>query len=121
MIARFALIGLLTVLGGLVAATQARADTSSRDRATCTTTEIGPPAIEACTALIRAGDTRKAQLAGYYFTRALHYEDAGAYDHAFADLNSAILIHPFTDAYLNRGICFMARGKWNLAIADSIV
>src|ERR1700722_8840913 len=75
--------------------------------------------IDACTALIESGDLTRTDLAISRNDRGTAYQEKHDLDHAIADYDEAIKLHPaYAPAYNNRGNAHQAKGDIDAAIAD---
>ena len=75
--------------------------------------------IDACTAVIAAGQVGRNDLATAYKNRGNAYDDKGEYVRAIQDYNHAIAVNPKdADALNARGTSHRAQGLYDLAIQN---
>src|SRR5688500_14113025 len=88
------------------ASPQASAQDRTENWRRCANKDRGAPdgAIQACTAIIEAGQEKDVDLASAYYNRGIAHDDKKAYDLAIADYSEAIRLDP-SDAshFYNRG------------------
>jgi tetratricopeptide (TPR) repeat protein len=97
-------------------------ESSSQDRVWCENrqrTFAADLRINGCTALIESGNLTRSDLAVSYNNRGAAYQERHDLDHAIADYDEAIKLHPaYAPAYNNRGNAHQAKGDIDAAIAD---
>jgi len=75
--------------------------------------------VEGCTAVIRAGGERDAQLAAAHYNRGLAHGELGQYIEAIEDFDRVILLQPANaEAFNHRGTAYANRGHNDRAIQD---
>ena len=75
------------------------------------------PRIDACTALIDAGEGTTAALAVAHNNRGNAYTTKGDYDRAIQDFDESIKLNPtHAKPFNNRGVAYVRKGEYDLAI-----
>jgi tetratricopeptide (TPR) repeat protein len=103
--------------GGLTGAANAQ---KSHDQILCDDpNSTDDQTIASCTAAIRSGRLKPADLAIEYYNRGIAFRHKGDYDRAIADYTQAITLDPkYENAYVNRGNMYREKGDFDRAIAD---
>jgi tetratricopeptide (TPR) repeat protein len=79
----------------------------------------GEASLNACSAVIEAGNYNAATMAVAYHNRGLEYFDKGHYDQAINDYGASINLDPGNaDVYNNRGNAYQAKHDYDQAIDD---
>src|ERR1700683_3224373 len=111
-----AVIVAVSIAAAGTAAAQSRDDNWAR----CKDFRSNPdPGIEACTAIIQAGQETAQDLAAAFTNRGTAYNDKREYDRAIQDYDQAIRLNPnYAEALSNRGTAYNDKREYDRAIQD---